>query len=190
MLSSPLRCMKMCSGLYIHMVGFFFNSHKSDAGVGLVDLPHVQLLVFLQGLLELGGGEATRNAALLCFSHADHSASSTAACRTLCGELTHQREDDVGRPLSPKHKVLRLDLPDWKNTRLLLASTLPRLFVHFWSGWSQSYLINFIFKSVIESHCLICLGILSIYFLTLNTGTGSASIQLLQEPYGKVWICH
>lgn len=129
MLSYPLRGMKMCPGLYID-VFFFFNSNKSDAGAGLVDLPHVQLLVFLQGLLELGGGEATRNAALLRFGHADHSASSTAACRTLCGELTHQREDDIGRPLSPKHKVRRLDLADWKNTRLLLVSTLPCLFVH------------------------------------------------------------
>lgn len=76
-------------------------SDKRDAGASLVHLPHVQLLVLLQRLLELGGGEATRDASLLGFGHADHPAGSTAARHALCGELTHQREDDVGRTLSP-----------------------------------------------------------------------------------------
>ena len=80
------------------------SSDKRDAAAGLVDLPHVQLLVLLQGLLELGGGEATRNASLLCLRHADHPAGSTAACYALCGEFTHQREDDVGWTLSPEWK--------------------------------------------------------------------------------------
>lgn len=79
-------------------------SNKSDAAAGLVDLPHVQLLVLFQGLLELGGGEAAGDAALLCFSHAHHAAGSGAACHALRGELAHQREDDVRRPLSPEQK--------------------------------------------------------------------------------------
>lgn len=83
-------------------------SDEGDAAAGLVDLPHVQLLVLLQGFLELGGGEATGDAALLCFSHTNHSAGSTAACHALCGELAHQREDDVGRALSPGRKETRV----------------------------------------------------------------------------------
>lgn len=63
---------------------------KGDASASLVDLPHVQLLVLLQGLLELSGGEATRDAALLCFSHAHDSTCSSTALHALCGELTHQ----------------------------------------------------------------------------------------------------
>lgn len=80
-------------------------SNKSDAAAGLVDLPHVQLLVLFQGLLELGGGEAPRDAALLCFSHTHHSTSSGAAGHALCGELAHQREDDIRWPLSPEQKI-------------------------------------------------------------------------------------
>lgn len=80
-------------------------SNKSDAAAGLVDLPHVQLLVLFQGLLELGGGEAAGDAALLCFSHAHHATGSGAACHALCGELAHQREDDVRWPLSPEQKI-------------------------------------------------------------------------------------
>ena len=84
------------------------RSDEGDAAASLVDLPHVQLLVLLQGLLELGGGEATRDAALLRFSHADHAAGSTSAGYALRGELAHQREDDVGRALSPERKEFRV----------------------------------------------------------------------------------
>lgn len=77
------------------------SSDEGDPGAGLVDLPHVQLLVLLQRLLELSGSEAARDAALLRFGHADHA---TAACRALCGELTHQREDDVCRTLRPTER--------------------------------------------------------------------------------------
>lgn len=91
----------------VHDKGVPGSSDEGDAAAGLVDLPHVQLLVLLQGLLELGGGEATRDATLLCFGHANHAAGSTAARHALCGELTHQREDDVGRALSPEQKQFR-----------------------------------------------------------------------------------
>lgn len=74
-------------------------SDEGDAAAGLVDLPHVQLLVLLQGLLELGGGEAAGDAALLRFGHAHHFAGPA-----FCGQLAHQREDDVGGSLSPGHK--------------------------------------------------------------------------------------
>lgn len=86
------------------------SSDKGDAAACLVDLPHVQLLVLLQGLLELGGGKATRDAALLRFGHANHPTGSTAARHALCGELTHQRKDDVGRALSPERKESKVDL--------------------------------------------------------------------------------
>lgn len=80
------------------------SSDKRDAATSLVNLPHVQLLILLQGLLELGRGETTRDAALLCFRHANHPAGSTAARHALRGELTHQREDDVSWTLSPVWK--------------------------------------------------------------------------------------
>lgn len=91
-----------------HMMRFRFvlvYSNKSDAAAGLVDLPYIQLLVLFQSLLELGGGEAPRDTALLCFSHTYHSTSSGAARHALCGELTHQREDNIRWPLSPEQKI-------------------------------------------------------------------------------------
>lgn len=71
------------------------GSDEGDPGAGLVDLPHVKLLVLLQRLLELSWGVATRDAALLCFGHADNAAGSAAPHGALCGELAHQGEDDV-----------------------------------------------------------------------------------------------
>lgn len=41
------------------------DSHKSDPCPGSVDLPDVELLILVQGLLELSRREATRDAALL-----------------------------------------------------------------------------------------------------------------------------
>lgn len=79
-------------------------SNKGDAAAGLVDLPHIQLLVLFQGLLKLGGGEAPRDAALLCLSHTHHSTSAGAARHALRGELAHQREDNIGWPPSPEQK--------------------------------------------------------------------------------------
>lgn len=72
------------------------RSHEGDAAARLVDLPHVELLVLLQRLLELGRREAAGDAALLRLAHADHLARAA-----LCGQLAHQREDDVGGSLSP-----------------------------------------------------------------------------------------
>lgn len=83
-------------------------SDKCDAAAGLVDLPHVQLLILFQGLLELGRGEASRDTALLRFSHTHHPASPAAACHALRGELAHQREDNVRWPLSPGQKIKSL----------------------------------------------------------------------------------
>lgn len=94
-------------GWYMMRSSFFLKgySDKCDAAAGLVDLPHVQLLVLFQGLLELGRGEAPRDATLLCFSHTHHPASAAAACHALCGELAHQREDNIRWPLSPGQKI-------------------------------------------------------------------------------------
>lgn len=72
------------------------HSHEGDAAARLVDLPHVELLVLLQRLLELGRREAAGDAALLRLAHADHLARAA-----LCGQLAHQREDHVGGSLSP-----------------------------------------------------------------------------------------
>lgn len=80
------------------------SSDEGDASARLVDLPHVQLLVLLQRLLELGRREAAGDAALLRLGHADH-----LAYAALCGQLAHQREDDVGGSLSPgARKTLEL----------------------------------------------------------------------------------
>lgn len=88
--------------------GFKGHSDKCDAAAGLVDLPHVQLLVLFQGLLELGRGEASRDAALLRFRHTHHPAGAAAARHALCGQLAHQREDNIRWPLSPGHKIKAL----------------------------------------------------------------------------------
>lgn len=86
------------------------TSDEGDARAGLVHLPHVELLVLLQRLLELGGREAPRDAALLRFGHADHAAAAgpPAARPALRGELAHQGEDDVGRALSPGEGIQRV----------------------------------------------------------------------------------
>lgn len=93
-------------------------SDKCDAAAGLVDLPHVQLFVFFQGLLELGRGEASRDAALLRFSNTHHPTSSAAARHALCGELTHQREDNIRWPLCPGKKIMSLLYTGWGKRQL------------------------------------------------------------------------
>lgn len=85
-------------------------SDEGDPAARLVDLPHVQLLVLLQGLLELSGREAARDAALLRLSHADHAAGPAATCCALRGQLPHQREDDISRTVGPKREEDRLGL--------------------------------------------------------------------------------
>ena len=94
------------------------SSHEGDSTAGLVELPHVQLLVLLQGLLELVGGEATRDAALLGLGHADHASGAAAADHALCGELTDQREDDIGRSLGPGQEEGQYWLLDPGRTNL------------------------------------------------------------------------
>ena len=47
------------------------DSHKSDPCPGSVDLPDVELLILVQGRLELSRCEATGDAALLCLGKPD-----------------------------------------------------------------------------------------------------------------------
>lgn len=50
------------------------ESDKSDPCPGSIDLPDIELLVFIQSHLELGGCKAARYAALLCLREPDASA--------------------------------------------------------------------------------------------------------------------
>lgn len=92
------------------------RSHEGDAAARLVDLPHVELLVLLQRLLELGRREAAGDAALLRLAHADHLARAA-----LCGQLAHQREDHVGGSLSPGEGKGSLELKTFVESGVRLC---------------------------------------------------------------------